>query len=91
MDRIMTPNEAARLLHGEKATKAQADSIRRQCADGTIRNCEKQGVRWHINATREWPHLAGGCEPPKAEEPRRAVITADMTVEEMLGAIAALA
>lgn len=93
MDRIVTPDQAARLLHGEGAGKSQASVIRRQCADGVIRNCEKHGGRWYINATREWPHLVGEAEPPQPEKPpqRQAVITADMTVKEMLGAIAALA
>lgn len=95
MDRIVTPDQAARLLHGDGAGKSQAGVIRRQCADGVIRNCEKHGTRWYINATREWPHLVGEAEPPQppqAETPQKqAVITADMTVKEMLGAIAALA
>ena len=92
MDLIVTPKEADELLHGEKACKSTENVIRRRCVEGTIKNAEKIGVRWYINATREWPHLfpdevhsetgAKGQAAPR--------ITMDTTVAELLSELIAL-
>jgi len=84
MDKIVTPDEAAALLYGEKASKAKANVIRRQCVDGIIKNAEKNGRSWFINASREWPKLFPAEQPAApAPEPQRR-ITVDTTVGELL-------
>lgn len=91
MDRIMSPEQVAEAFYGE-ATDAAKVTIRRQCADGTIRHAEKDGSRWYINATREWPKLF----PPESPQPEQArrepvVITGDTTLRELVEVLGALA
>lgn len=62
MDRIMSIEEAATALYGE-ATKTNCSVLARQCREGVISNCEKDGAKWYINATREWPGLFGEVDP----------------------------
>lgn len=51
MDVIASPFEISELLGVDEQT------VRAMCRDGRIRHAEKFGVRWVINATREWPGL----------------------------------
>lgn len=93
MDRIMTPDQLAAALLGPGAVprnrKAKANVIRKQCADGTIVHAEKEGTRWYINVTREFPGLFPPEDPP---QPRQAAaITADTTLSELLAALGQLA
>ena len=87
MDRIVTIKEAAELLYGEP-TKSRCNIVRRQCVDGTIRNCDRLGTKWYINATREWPHLFGKAEPEPAPATPLPQITGDTTVKELMGTLA---
>ncbi len=87
MDRIVTVKEAAQLLYGE-STKSRRNIISRQCVDGTIRNCDRLGTKWYINATREWPHLFGKAEPEPAPATPLPQITGDTTVRELMGMLA---
>lgn len=94
MDLIVKPSEAAELLHGKGCSKAKANVIRRQCADGVIRNAEKVGSVWYINATREWPQLFSEVDPASAikesAEPKP-TITADTTIGELFQLLAKVA
>ena len=86
MDRIMTPDQLAAALLGPDAEpghrRNKANVIRKQCTDGTIAHAEKEGTRWYINVTREFPALFPPEEPP---QPRQAsAIGADTTLAELL-------
>lgn len=44
MDRIMSIEEAATELYGQ-ATKSNCSVLARQCREGVITNCEKDGAK----------------------------------------------
>lgn len=89
MDRILNLSELAKELYGE-ATKSNRTTLARMCADGRIKNCEKHGKRWFVNATREYPHLFGEVSPhsvhevPKLPEQPGQRIGADTTVADLV-------
>lgn len=60
MDLIATAEEAARFLYAtDQPTKSQSNMVRRKCQDGTYRHAAKDGRRWLINLSREFPELFG--------------------------------
>ena len=93
MDLIVTPARAAELLYGEEDAEAHAVIIRRQCVNGVIRNAQKVGRNWMINASREWPALfpqdardpeLAAQQQAQQESRGRREITADTTLGELL-------
>lgn len=68
MDKIMSVPRAAEALYGE-ATDAAMVSLRRQCQNGTIRHAEKEGSRWYINMSREFPALFPPDDAPAPAQP----------------------
>lgn len=93
MDRIMTPDQLAAALLGPdsepRRRKAKANVIRKQCTDGTIVHAEKEGTRWYINVSREFPALFPPEQPPQPQQ--ASAIGADTTLAELLAALGALA
>lgn len=94
MDKIMSIPEACLELYGEK-TKSRMTTMARMCTDGRIKNCEKVGKRWFINATKEWPELFDKIGPESVLEqeapkgPRHVqAINANTTVSELMQMLA---
>jgi len=96
MDRIMSIEEAATELYGQ-ATKSNCSVLARQCREGVIAHCEKDGAKWYINATREWPGLFGEVDPKGdpdgADGGRRTLpgITSETTIGELFALLAEVA
>lgn len=96
MDMIVTPKEAAKLFNANDDVRYKASVIRKQCADGVIKNVEKVGTCWYINASKEWPHLFGQVSPqlPIEQESKKAAslgITANTTIGELFEILASVA
>lgn len=79
MDRIMDIPTAAGVLGKSPIV------LRRQCAAGEIRHCEKEGSKWYINASREWPRLFPADPMPARPSPD------NETLEQIAAAHAKLA
>lgn len=96
MDRIMSIEEAATALYGQ-ATKTNCTVLARQCREGVITHCEKDGAKWYINATREWPGLFGEVDPKGDPDGacggRRTLpgITSETTIGELFALLAEVA
>ena len=61
MDVIVTTSEAARLL------RTHPSQVRRRCEAGEFRHAARDGRRWLINLSREFPAVFGQTQV----EPRR--------------------
>ncbi len=60
MDLIATVREAAKALYQtDSPTKSQVNMVCRKCQNGTYRHAAKDGDRWLINLSREFPELFG--------------------------------
>ena len=56
MDKIVTLQQAARFFG------CSYNGLQRAVKDGRIKYAHKVGLRWYINASREWPLLFGDEE-----------------------------
>lgn len=60
MDVIATTRQAAQMLYQTaEPTKSQLNAVGEKCLNGTYKHAQRDGRRWLINMSREFPALFG--------------------------------